>query len=456
MRRTLAATAVLLVLAAAPAAADAAVREVIRGAGFGHGIGMSQYGAYGYALNGAKYPGILGHYYRGTRLEHAPSRAVRVLLQPEDPYIRVQGATGIGGHTLKLNRTYVARESRGRILVTTASGKRVARVGNGARFTGPIPLRLLGPALNGVTSGTYRGAIEIRTEGSGVTSIDVLDLDSYVRGVVAGEMPSSWPLEALKVQAVAARSYALATRKASGLYDQYPDTRSQVYRGVTGESVPSDAAVRATTGQIVTYGGVPAVTYYFSTSGGHTENIEFSFVGALSKPWLVGVPDPYDNQSPYHRWTVRTTAAALDRALGAPGSFKSVKVLERGVSPRVVRARVVGSKGSTVLSGATIRERLGLRDTWFTFMRVSTSARYPRSARPASWGARLTPTPLAGEFSPAPRRHVLVLERRSAGKWRAVRRVHTSAAGRYRVKVGRAGSYRVRSGAVAGPAVRVR
>jgi stage II sporulation protein D len=109
MRRTLAATAVLLVFAAAPAAADAAVREVIRGAGFGHGIGMSQYGAYGYALNGAKYPGILGHYYRGTRLEHAPSRAVRVLLQPEDPYIRVEGATSIGGHTLKLNRTYVAR-----------------------------------------------------------------------------------------------------------------------------------------------------------------------------------------------------------------------------------------------------------------------------------------------------------------------------------------------------------
>jgi hypothetical protein len=99
---------------------------------------------------------------------------------------------------------------------------------------------------------------------------------------------------------------------------------------------------------------------------------------------------------------------------------------------------------------------LGLRDTWFTFVRVSTSARYPRSARPASWGARLTPAALAGEFSPAPRRHVLVLERRSAGKWRAVRRVHTSAAGRYRVKVGRAGSYRVRSGAVAGPAVRVR
>ena len=104
-------------------------------------------------------------------------------------------------------------------------------------------MRLMGPALNSVTSGLYRGSIEVRVDSGGVTSINELDMDSYIRGVVAGEMPSSWPLEALKVQAVAARTYALATRKTSGVFDQYPDTRSQVYRGVTGESVRSDAAV---------------------------------------------------------------------------------------------------------------------------------------------------------------------------------------------------------------------
>jgi stage II sporulation protein D len=456
MRRPLAVTASVLALAAAPTAADAAVRHVIKGAGFGHGIGMSQYGSYGYALNGAKFQGILGHYYKGTQLSTAPSRPVRVLMQPNDPYIRVQGATRIGGHPLEPNRTYVARDSGGAIVVKTSSGKRVARVANGARFTGPEPLRLLGPALNFVISGLYRGAIELRTEGSGVTAINVLDLDSYVRGVVAGEMPSSWPLEALKVQAVAARTYALATRKTTGLYDQYPDTRSQVYRGVTGESVRSDAAVRDTADRIVTYGGVPAVTYYFSTSGGQTENVEFSFVGALSKPWLVSVPDPYDNRSPYHRWQVKTTAAAIDRALEAPGSFKRVEVLDRGVSPRVVRARVIGSKGSTVLSGPTIRARLGLRDTWFTFVRISSSARQARSARPASWGVRLVAPALAGSFWPAPKRRVLALERRVAGRWRPIRRVRTTASGRYRVEIGRAGVYRVRSGKVAGPAARVR
>jgi stage II sporulation protein D len=229
-----------------------------------------------------------------------------------------------------------------------------------------------------------------------------------------------------------------------------------MYRGVTGESVRSDAAVRATAGRIVTYNGVPAVTYYFSTSGGYTEDIEFSFVGALSKPWLVGVPDPYDGLSPYHRWTVRDSNAAIDRALGAPGSFKRVKVLERGVSPRVVKARVIGSKGSVTLSGPTIRTRLGLRDSWFTFVRVSSSARYARSARPASWGARLSPDALAGEFSPAPHSRVLLLERRAGARWVVVRRVRTSASGRYRVSIARPGSYRIRSGAVAGPAVGVR
>jgi stage II sporulation protein D len=454
MRRVLLLTA-LISLAAVPTA-SAAVRHVIRGAGFGHGIGMSQYGAYGFALKGRGYEAIMAHYYKGTRLGNAPSRAVRVLLQPSDPYIRVRGAASIGGESLKTGTTYVATESAGRVLVKTSGGRRVGSFGNGARFAGPGALRLLGPALNGISSGTYRGAIEIRTEGSGVTAINVLDIDSYVRGVVAGEMPSSWPLEALKAQAVTARTYALATRKTTGLFDQYPDTRSQVYRGVTGESVRSDAAVRGTAGRVLTYGGEPAVTYYFSTSGGHTENVEFSFVGSLSKPWLVGVPDPYDTQSPYHRWTATFSAATLDSALGAPGAFKSVKVLKRGVSPRVVRARVNGSSGSRVVTGPQVRAALGLRDTWFTFVRVSSSRRRAGVARLSAWGAVLTKPALVGRFSPAPRHRLLTVERRAGGRWQRVTRTRTARSGGYHVSVARAGSYRVRAGRVAGPAVRVR
>jgi stage II sporulation protein D len=456
MRRLLAVTAVLAVLAAAPAAAEGAVRHVIRGAGFGHGIGMSQYGAYGFALEGRGYQEILAHYYRGTQPSTAPSRPVRVLLQPSDPYIRVSGATSVGGRRLSAGGTYVATDAGGeQIAITSSSGRRVARVGNGARFRGPGPLRLLGPALNDISSGLYRGAVELRTEGSGITAINVLDIDTYVRGVVAGEMPSSWPLEALKAQAVAARTYALATRKTSGLFDQYPDTRSQVYRGVTGESVASDAAVSQTGGQILTYGGVPAVTYYFSTSGGHTENVEFSFVGSLSKPWLVGVPDPYDSRSPYHRWTVDTSAASLDRALGAPGSYKGLKVLQRGASPRVVRARVIGTAGSTVLTGPAIRARLGLRDSWFTFVRIATTARHSVSAGAAGWGLWHTEPALAGRYSPAPRDRRLTVERRTDGGWRTVTHIRTTDSGRYRLGIDQGGLYRVRAGTVAGPSVRV-
>jgi stage II sporulation protein D len=457
MRRAPLLLTALALFAAVPVTADAAVRHVFRGAGFGHGIGMSQYGTYGYALEGAKYPGILAHYYKGTQLSTAPSRPVRVLLQPVDPYIRVRGATSVGGRHVNPGTTYIAKRGGAGIVVTNSRGKRVANFDAAAvKFRSADPMRLLGPALNSVSNGLYRGSIEVSLDGGGVTSVNELDMDSYIRGVVAGEMPSSWPLEALKVQAVAARTYALATRKTTGDFDQYPDTRSQVYRGVTGESVRSDAAVKDTSGRILTYAGIPAVTYYFSTSGGYTENVEFSFVGSLSKPWLVGVPDPYDTVSPYHRWTVRFSATALDRALRAPGAFKRVKVLQRGVSPRVVRAKVVGTRGSRTVTGPQVRTALGLRDTWFTDYRVATTATHTRSARPASWGPRPPRRTLAGRFEPAPRSRVLGIERREDGRWRFSGRAYTSRSGRYDVGLARAGVYRVTYGAVKGPAVRVR
>src|ERR687895_2329918 len=134
MRRTFVLTALALLTAGLPATADGAVRHVIRGAGFGHGIGMSQYGAYGYALEGARYDGILRHYYKGTQLGSAPSRPVRVLLQPVDPYIRVRGATSVGGRSIKPQTTYVAKRRGGGIVVTTAGGRRVARFGSIVKF----------------------------------------------------------------------------------------------------------------------------------------------------------------------------------------------------------------------------------------------------------------------------------------------------------------------------------
>ena len=355
MRRVLAITALCL-LAAAPAA-SAATRHIVRGAGFGHGIGMSQYGAYGYAQQGSDYRGILRHYYTGTQLGTAPSRPVRVLLQASDPYVRFTGATKVAGRNVNPDTVRVVRPAGGGRL-------RVSGVGT---FNGPLnatgggSIRLLGPAINGVSSGRYRGTMVLRAGAAGgVTAINSLPIDSYVQGVVAGEMPSSWHPEALKAQAVAARTYALATRKSGEVFDLYPDTRSQVYLGVQGERSTTNAAIRATSNQVVTYGGDIATTFFFSTSGGRTENIENSFVGSTPQPWLKSVPDPYDKISPKHRWSFRFTTSQLGAKLGSPGAFRKVTVLRRGTSPRIVRARICGPVRSRVPRAARPVRHLGV------------------------------------------------------------------------------------------------
>ncbi len=249
---------------------------------------------------------------------------------------------------------------------------------------------MLGRADNGVRDGLYRGAIEIRTSaGSGLNAINALAMEDYLLGVVPSESPSSWPAAALQAQAVVARSYALASNVNGKGFNQYADTRSQVYRGYLGEAPSTTSAVAATAGQIVTYAGTVATTFFFSTSGGYTENIENAFVGSQPRPWLKGVKDPYDDPSPYHRWKLNFSRATLGAKLGnwVKGRFRAIKVLKRGVSPRVVKARIVGSRGSTVVTGPQIRARMGLRDTWFHLRRVSTEkspaeARTLRGARP--------------------------------------------------------------------------
>jgi stage II sporulation protein D len=444
-------------LAAAPVAAGA-TRVVVRGAGFGHGIGMSQYGAFGFAQKGVGYERILKHYYRGTRLSQAPSRPVRVLLQASDPYVRIRGATrGPGGRRLNPGTTYVVRRASGGRLSLAGGGKRVGRFRSPLRVTGRV-MRLLGPAINGIRNGLYRSSFELRPGAAGgVTAINSLPIDSYVQGVVPGEMPADWAFGALRAQAVTARTYALATRKTDDIFDVYPDTRSQVYRGVNGERGRSNQAVRDTAGQILTYNGDPAVTFYFSTSGGRTENVELSFLGAQPRPWLKSVKDPYDGISPKHRWRQSFSAAVLGARLGARGRYRKIRVLKRGRSPRIVRARVYGSRGSRVLTGAQIRARLGLFDSWARFTTVRSSQVRPvRSARRARVARSGPPYAIAGVFDPAPRGSRLVLERRRGDGWQRVRETLAAADGRFRARVPSRGTYRVRAGVIAGPAVRVR
>jgi stage II sporulation protein D len=461
---TLAATVVL----GGATTADAAKRFTIRGAGYGHGVGMSQYGALGYALHGWDYKAILAHFYTGTSLSVLEdSREVRVLLQTTGGSVSFTGASRGAGRRLSPAKIYYVRgRAAGQVQLLSRRGRSLGTVVAPLRVTGPGLLTLRGTAGNGLTNGTYRGALEFRggTFG-GVNSINALPVDDYVKGVVPHEVPASWPLEALKAQAVAARSYALTTTKAGGGFDQYPDTRSQVYGGAGAEQPSTNLAVEQTAGQLVTYSGTPVTTYYFSTSGGRTEDVENTTLGTEPKPWLRSVEDAYDSVSPKHRWgPIRMRYGAAGGKLRGlvKGRFKGIQVIQRGSSPRVVAADVVGSRGRTRVNGAMLRARFGLYDSWAYFTSIKTTPTPPPSEPDPTGGA--TPVVarvaaiagLAGYVLPARAGERVRIQRRTGGHWVTVEQPTAGRGGRYSVGVPSTGLYRVLHRGVTGPVVRVR
>lgn len=369
------------------AQAAASTMFTIVGRGFGHGIGMSQYGAYGYAKHGWTYRQILAHYYTGISFGRVPNSSVRILLAEGQSSVRVSAATSFrivsGSRALTVPGGTAA-------VVTYASG--IYKVTAGARrwsFTAPVllvPVKSLLLLANRNQNGWstsanvhYRGSLRVVHLTGGLSIINVVALEAYLRGVVPREMPASWPAEALKSQAVAARSYAAQRVGSSGAFDLYCTTRSQVYNGADAESTATNAAVRATVGVVPTYGGNPISTFYFSTSGGHTESIQNVWATAPIA-YLKGVPDPYDDVSPYHIWPnnpIRLPATAVAAALGPSycpaGTLQTIFVTKTGVSPRVVTAYAVGTGGSRSLTGSLLRVKLGLRDTWFTVRSLSVS-----------------------------------------------------------------------------------
>jgi stage II sporulation protein D len=280
--RALGACCAAALLALVGARAALASDLVVTGAGWGHGVGMSQDGALGYAERGWSYRAILAHYYGGTAIgQVSPATRIRVLI-----------------------------------------GHRVHR----------------------------------------------MSLETYVRGAVSAEMSASWPSAALEAQAVASRTYALTAHAGGSRFDVYSDTRSQVYRGRAAYTTQTDAAVAATAGQVVTYAGQPAITYFFASSGGRTENVENAWPGSAPEPWLRGVLDPYD-AGPTHSWKVTIGFATAAERLGAlvHGSFLGIEVLRRGFSPRIVSAYVLGSGGRAQVSGEELAWRLGLYGSWAYF-----------------------------------------------------------------------------------------
>ena len=341
----------MLLLTASAASARSEVRSfAFEGRGWGHGLGMSQWGAEGFALHGWSYREILAHYYPGTRLDRVAGRRVRVLVGERAPRVRVSSRLPFKvtwhGRTTIRRRAFVVTPRTGRVFFTH----------------GASPLSLDGAG--------YRGELVVFPNGGGVAVVNVVTLERYLRGVVPWEMPHRWRPQALAAQAVAARSYALATLHPGQRFDLFADTRDQVYGGIRAETDATNRAVGATAGQILTYGGHVALAYYSSTSGGRTE--------AGSKPYLASVSDPYDGISPHHRWgPIRFTEHGLAVRLHVPGVRTITPVLNS--SGRVASVRIAWRRGATVLPGSRVQSALGLPSLWF-WVRGSV-----RGAGPDDW-----------------------------------------------------------------------
>jgi stage II sporulation protein D len=369
--RTLLRTALLTpaaALALVPAA-QASVSWVVRGHGFGHGVGMSQYGAYGYAKHGKDYRFILAHYYTGTTIgELTAPRVVRVLLDISGGDVGFSGAAGACGKALDPARDYEAHRDGSRVKLRTSAGQPLADCGRRLRAAGKGRI-----AIAGV--GTYRGALEVVPTDSDAGSLNVVNalaVDQYVKGVIPNESPPSWPQAELRAQAVAARSFALSVDVGGNGFGLYNDTRSQVYKGLESETATTDEAASATKGQVVMYGGKIAETYFSACSGGHTESVQNVFFGP-PVPYLVGVPDPYDYYCPLHNWTLRFSGPEISSKLSGylDGRLKKVVVTKRGTSPRIILAKLYGTSGVTEVRGDELESALGSYSDWMSFEKVA-------------------------------------------------------------------------------------
>ncbi len=363
------ALAISLTIAAArtmPAAASGSVTWVVKGAGFGHGVGMGAYGAYGYGKHGADYRKILHHYYTGVGLRTLKRPPlVRVLLATRRGDVSFTHSTGACGRKLNPSATYRAHRRGASVRLLTRSGRLIANCG-----------RTLHADSNGVIAirgvGAYRGALEAiptKSSSGSLNVVNALNVNNYSRGSLPGEIPPLWPTQTLKAFAVAIRSIALSSDVGGNGFELYADTRTQVYGGVKLESKRTDAAVKATNSQVVTYRGQIAQTVYSSSSGGITES---GFLGAPDVPYLQSVKDPYDYLSPLHRWTFRFSQAEMNSRLGGylKGSLRRIQVTKRGDSPRIDYAKLIGTRGTTTIRGDSLAAALGLYDRWAYFRRV--------------------------------------------------------------------------------------
>jgi SpoIID/LytB domain protein len=370
----------------------------IHGRGYGHGVGMSQHGARGRALAGATSTEILAHYYQGATLDpiaiDTPIR-VRVLNGFKASGTRPLVLYGRRGEwRFDGSATAYPKDARIEVRPTvtqTASGtavtwrvKVIGPTGTILRSATTTSFRMRGVTNTTVfqvasrTSSydTYRGAVRIGLQATAplASATNELTLERYLRGVVPAEMPSTWPVEALRAQAIATRSYAARRLRPGVSYFDVPDDpSSQVYLGVLGEKPATTAAVADTAGIVLKSGSSIANTLFHSAGGGATEHNENVYVSATGEKvagpvsYLRGSPDrradgtPFDSSSPYATWKTATyTRSQLSTWFGRDsrtnvGSITALDLSDRGVSGRLISVTLIGSGGTKTVSGEVFR-----------------------------------------------------------------------------------------------------
>jgi stage II sporulation protein D len=379
---------------ALPAVADTG-GITTQGGGFGHGVGLSQYGAYEMAKAGYTYDRILGHYYTGSAVSPTPDRvqiAVNLLRQVDQVYLRAE-SLGAGSQwsvafagrtpvTMGIADTVVVRPSSAGVVVL----RNGVTLGAGASLSvawseTPTVINLWGLGESATASGhRYRyGTLRLAPGGSGINAVASLSLHTqYLRGIA--EVPASWPLSAIAAQVVAARSFALLKYRAGLRSDcscHLTDTTAdQVFAGWSAESGSYGAQLRkavaaseddaAGTGRVLTVAGKPVSAYYFSSSGGTTENNEDGFLGGTPTGYLRGVSDSWSRRvsNPYAHWSRSASASTAAALFGLP-DVAWLDTTDR--SPGGTVRSVVGysSTGATArVSGDAFRTGLGLPSRW--------------------------------------------------------------------------------------------
>jgi len=417
---------------------------VISGHGWGHGVGLSQYGAYGYARHGYTYDQIVAHYFPGTDLEYAGSKTIRVLLASGRSSLTISSAspfkvTDADGTTHDVADLSLQLDPS--LGVDLTDGRSRSLAGPLVFAAGSSPLAFAGR--------TYRGKFNVAVVGGKLRLINYVGLEPYLYGVVPCESPHDWPADALEAQAVVARSYALVSIRPSSSFDVYADTRSQVYRGLSNEYPESTAAVDSTKGEAVYYDGAVAKTFFFSTSGGRTAAIQDAWPNASPEPYLVSVSDPYDNLSPYHNWgPVTLPSQTLAKNLKIAGPISDLTI-ETNSSLRVATATLTGALDQTfAVSGDAVRQALDLRSTWFEVMVFA--LQHPTSALPYGTSVRVAGR-ARGADSP-------VLEiRDSGGTWQTAASLSPDDSGLFKVTMKPLSTsyYRIADGDIEAAPVRV-